>query len=660
MAFEFLNMAPENPHLRCRKSCRPVAERAVPLAPRRFDVDTLPPDVRRVYHQLRAEVGEERALVFVFAMRTATELHRAWNLSLLTTVVLQRLKDVFDLRMTWQLGMFKLKLRAEDGGHELHDDVRYDYDSEFQDLYYGIAVALAEGHVDVHEGLRYQDQVFQQKKTAASGVLLIRNYPGRVMWYSFEAAMCAVIFFGGNWGDAAVAAITGLAAGLTDYALQLIGGRAGMFLDMLVGITTGIIGGLWYNHVTPCCLSSIFLATLYWFFYGTAFVIAVIELIAGEIDIGVTRLVAVSVKTFLLSLGAGVGLMISSWGGAAEIWFESEEQHCHADFLTGQWHRIPTYLLCSVAVLGQYHLPLDRHWLALCVMLAAYEAQYQVFHGVGEYFTTDHLDTAVSNIAGGAAGAITAHALCWLFDATTRLYSARLLHGDRDDGVLADLAYRWMRLQVQLIAALGIGRASDFQKLGLAQRLADQRRDLQDPAHTRSKLGLAQEDEELVLETVVGTMDTNVWSVLMPAVYQLVPGSIIAKLWFHSVFPPPLGHHSDSGSVFSNLMVIATSLALGLMFGFAAVQLFRACWVRCGGQPAAQLFGGPPGTRAKRDEEWVERAAESDTARSGSVDAGGTDPDSVAMHMQLKVPQDASSTDEDFPLVASPGSIESP
>ena len=126
-----------------------------------------------------------------------------------------------------------------------------------------------------------------------------------------------------------------------------------MLVDVVVGISAGIIGGLWYNYVSPCCLSSIFLGTLYWFFYGTAFVIGLLEIIAGELETGVTRFVAVSVKTFVLSLGASLGLMASSGGDAIVAWTRSEE-HCDENFVKGMWYRVPLYLLCSVAVLGQY------------------------------------------------------------------------------------------------------------------------------------------------------------------------------------------------------------------------------------------------------------------------------------------------------------------
>lgn len=81
-----------------------------------------------------------------------------------------------------------------------------------------------------------------------------------------------------------------------------------------------------------------------------------------------------------------------------------------------QWWRIPLYLLCSVAVLGQYRLPIDRYWAALLIQLAAYEVQYSVNKAIAEDYTEDHLDTAVSNMLGAAAGVLSACILSWLID----------------------------------------------------------------------------------------------------------------------------------------------------------------------------------------------------------------------------------------------------
>ena len=48
---------------------------------RRFDVNKLPADMLRVYGALEEKYGEEYALLFVFTMRTAIEMHRAWHMT---------------------------------------------------------------------------------------------------------------------------------------------------------------------------------------------------------------------------------------------------------------------------------------------------------------------------------------------------------------------------------------------------------------------------------------------------------------------------------------------------------------------------------------------------------------------------------------------------
>lgn len=151
-------------------------------------------------------------------------------------------------------------------------------------------MALIERRITVHEALLYQSETLH---TAMSG-LFLRDTPGRLVLYPLLAATCAVVFFNGKWIDAGVAAICGLASGLLEWALSYTGGQAKVLIDVVVGLSTGVIGGLWYNYAGACCLSSVFLGTLYWFFYGTAFVIGLLEIIAGELETGVTRFVAVS------------------------------------------------------------------------------------------------------------------------------------------------------------------------------------------------------------------------------------------------------------------------------------------------------------------------------------------------------------------------------
>lgn len=550
-----------------------IERRRVALIERKFDVESLAPndtDMKRVYKHLEKEYGEDYALQFIFTMRTAIGLHRGWNMPILTNSLLQQIKNEFKLRMTWNISVLRLKFRVEDGRYELHRKVPYDYDSEYQDIYYRIAMALIAREITVHEALWYQNEAQKGNRTAGSGKFL-RNFPGRLVVYPLQASMCAVIFFNGKWIDAAISAICGLVAGLVECALSKIGGQAGILLDVLVGISTGIIGGLWYDNVGQCCLPAIFLGTLYWFFYGTAFVIGLLEIMVGELETGVTRFVAVSVKTFILSLGSCIGLMIAVSGGAKEVWVGSSDM-CDSNFTKGMWWRIPVYLLCSVGVLGQYRLRIDRYWCALIVQLVAYEVQYEVYNLIGEngkYFTGDHLDTATSNMVGAAAGVISACALAWMINTGQRNYSDQILQNHRSDthSTLAKLWFKTLGYIVSVYRCLRLNRASESKK-----------KQLKSDIEANPSLQLSESDTDLYLETVVGGQDINIWSILMPAVYQLVPGSVIARFWYQSIFPEePEASALDftsQDSVFSNLMVISTSLSLGLIFGFAIVQIY--------------------------------------------------------------------------------------
>jgi len=364
-----------------------------------------------------------------------------------------------------------------------------------------------------------------------------------------------------------------------------------VLIDVIVGLSTGIIGGLWYNHVANFCVSSVLLGVLYWFFYGTAFVIGILEIIAGELETGVTRFMAVSIKTFVLSLGASLGLMLSSGGGAMEVWTESEE-FCGQTNLGEHWWRIPMYLASSVAVLGQYRLPISQYVRALIVMLAGYEAQYAVFHGISESFTEDNLDTAASNIAGAAAAAVTASVLAEIINWGRQYYMDRLLSKIENPTVLGNLVFGCMKVSIKLESCFGLGRSSDFERLDLDKKLDQQMSELYDDNHSRDKIEVTKREENLFLELIVGSKDLNPWAILMPAVYQLVPGSVIAKLWFHSIFPPP---DDSTESTFSSLMVISTSLALGLILGFAVVQ--SSFWL---GGKFAQHFESDDQTEARR------------------------------------------------------------
>lgn len=304
------------------------------------------------------------------------------------------------------------------------------------------------------------------------------------------------------------------------------------------------------------------------------------EIIAGELETGVTRFIAVSVKTFVLSLGASLGLMIAVGGDALKTWNLSNEYCEPVKDMRSYWWRYPMYIASSVAVLGQYRLPPSQYLRALIVMTVGYAAQFESFYGLGQFyaadnvaaFTEDNLDTAASNVAGAAAATVTALLLSFFINVHRQYYRDRVLNRVEDPSAMGNFIFGAMRLSTYVLGVTGLQRESDYRRLELDEKLTKQKAELDDETHERHRYEVTEEEENLFLELLVGSEDLNPWAILMPAVYQLVPGSVIARLWFSSIFPPPPGDPNGTDFVFSSLMVVSVSLALGLILGFAIVQ----------------------------------------------------------------------------------------
>ena len=56
--------------------------------------------------------------------------------------------------------------------------------------------------------------------------------------------------------------------------------------------------------------------------------------------------------------------------------------------------------------------------------------------------------------------------------------------------------------------------------------------DQPEDAETTEMPAVIRNEEDALVEALVQAEPLNIWSLLMPAIYQLVPGSLIAKLLF--------------------------------------------------------------------------------------------------------------------------------
>ena len=212
----------------------------------------------------------------------------------------------------------------------------------------------------------------------------------------------------------------------------------------------------------------------------------------------------------------------------------------------------------------------------------------------------DFLDTAASNILGDMAAVLAATILAFFVDNLAWYYNARVLQRHQGKySALGECMYSLQAMFVHLVATLGLGRRSDKVFLEMEKKLQAERAELENPDHERQQITLNPEEERLLVEAIVSAEEINVWSVLMPAVYQLVPGSLIARLWFSAIFPPPSDSDLAQDSIFSNLMVTSTSLALGLLLGFALVYIIDIIY--------SALICCRPGDKDEEDEELLAR-----------------------------------------------------
>jgi len=567
----------------------------------KFDPTTLDEDQQRVYQNLKEVRGEKYALIWIFSMRTAVELHRAWNMTMYTSKILKAIKIKFGITMTWTLGVTELSFRVEDGGYELIRKVPYDYDSEYQNKFYKVALALVSEDIDVHQALIFQTEILEGKHTAKSG-LFFRNYPGRLLVYPAEAYTCCIIFFKGGFEDAKVAALCGFVAGLIEWTCDTQFGEHKVLKDLLVGTSTGLISGLFWEFYSPTfCLYSIFMGVMYWFFYGTAFVIAILEIVSGELNTGVTRLIAVLIKTFVLSVGASLGMKLVI-PNSYDSWITQRDNYCGLIDLETVWWRYPFYLLCCVAVLGQYRFPVTKCYRALIVMFVGYYIQSEILIRLDDANgENDYMDTIASNLVGCGCAVLVASALAEVVDSYVHYYNARILGrsvGKRN--FLAAIVYKLTACSIYIYTALGLGRETDKLMISLHKKLKQQKKEIEDPSSAREALELTPEEEKIYLEALVFAESTHIWSILMPTVYQLVPGGTIAKLWFNTIFPPPLLEipvtipgtditvnryiiDPVETDVFGDLMAVAVSLALGLLGGFAVWDFLHKSFKKCFG-----------------------------------------------------------------------------
>ena len=71
--------------------------------------------------------------------------------------------------------------------------------------------------------------------------------------------------------------------------------------------------------------------------------------------------------------------------------------------------------------------------------------------------------------------------------------------------------YSLVACSVRLEHMFRLGRKADYERLKMERKLRMVGRELRDPSHPREEIQLDPKGENLIIETIVGTQDMNIW-----------------------------------------------------------------------------------------------------------------------------------------------------
>lgn len=482
------------------------------------------------------EISEDDVLSIVFIIRIIEALHASFYASFLSLSLADMLRN--------KLGVPQLNLEAI----EVYA-CRWSWNgvvSVQHNINWEIDMAAA------YELSEIARNVLSEKNTPKEGLALIhdfetshpyskfetfyRNMPGRVLVLILLAFSSAFAFFKGTWIDLGFAACTAMVAGLICLAASN-NPLVSKMQDMLISIVAALIATIGITLVpNGTCFAAEVLGTLFWFLYGTAFMISLTEIYNGQLVCGVTRLALALINTFGLAFGSSFGLWMAAYGGEDRFAIAGRDCPEATEYKIPELYLILFYPLTQIASVMQLKVKV-KHWpITFTTQAVAVVSQYLI----GTYWKQPDF---VANVIPAYLATISARPLM--------VIGARF----NPTGIKPWSAGARNRGGNSIWSHLHVGDTFHFEDVPRSKDRASY--------HSRYfQKGKLQYTHR------------NIWFCILPAMYLLVPGSSLLRASFRAFWAAsdPNATTQEDTSALISVFIIGFGQAVGVRLGMTSLE----------------------------------------------------------------------------------------
>ena len=204
-----------------------------------------------------------------------------------------------------------------------------------------------------------------------------RNPPGRSFVVALMASGTTTIFFSGTRTDAVFASLAGLLAGFLHLFCSegIVSAVCAFYAMMAVSV-----------HPEHTCFKAQVLGTLFWFFYGVAFIIALFEISSGQWRVGAVRCMFAAIDSFRVAVGVAVGALAAAVILGEDTAKALAMQKCHGDqsqIYGLQWY-VPLFLGLCIAVKMQLRVDVSD-WPACFFVMCVTQGSFHICDKVFQY-----------------------------------------------------------------------------------------------------------------------------------------------------------------------------------------------------------------------------------------------------------------------------------